>query len=257
MKKFLVLASSVLLLLLFNAYRSIADDSDTLWTKSFSGSGYVVNALFAPDDNSIYVTTTERFFELETLSGKIIREIPEVRGIARFMQDKKYFFTYDYKKYSYPEMILIKDYKKDLNFLSLKNYDFDINCTKFGIILGKQYPNYDSSVVIYDAVTDSILFTFKTNENYYRIKFSPDGKYFMTVSADLGVISNPDDNQIIVRLWDALNYKELKVLHTENSNTAITNYINFSPDSKYLAYLNTTQILLYNTETWQLIDTFN
>ena len=98
MKRFCVLASSVLLLLLFNAYRSLADDSDTIWTKSFVGSGYVVNALFSPDDKSIFVTTTEKFYEVETTTSKILREIPEIRGAKYFSKDGRYAYSYDLKK---------------------------------------------------------------------------------------------------------------------------------------------------------------
>ena len=83
----------VLFLLLFLFSRSflVAEDSDTLWTKNFMGSCYVSNALFSPDDKSIYVSTTEKFYELETETGKIIREIPEIRGMARYLNNNLFF----------------------------------------------------------------------------------------------------------------------------------------------------------------------
>ena len=90
--------AALLVVLISNVQTGRAEDSDTLWTKDLFGSGYVINALFSPDDKTIFVSTTEKFFELDALTGNIIREIPGIRGAKYFSKDGRYSYTYDLKK---------------------------------------------------------------------------------------------------------------------------------------------------------------
>ena len=255
MNRFLFL---LILFALLQTAKSQSAESDTVWIREFGGNGKgnIINAIFSPDDNSIFVTTTERFYEVNTETGDVIREIPQIRGMLKFVQENKFFISYDYKKYSYPAMIMVEDFQKSLNLGAMDGYDFDKDCSRMAVVKATQYPDFDSSVVIYEINTGKILYSFKTSETYHKIKFSPDGRFFATVSGDLGDITIQEDNQRVFRLWDAVNYKELKVLNKENTKTDYLSLFGFSPDNRYLAYINSTNLYLYNTETWQLVDTY-
>ena len=256
MKKFLVLASSVLLLLLFNTYKSVADDSDTLWTKSFyPGSGYVVNALFSPDDKSIYVTTTERFFELETQSGKILREIPEIRGAKYFSKDGRYAYSYDLKKV---DMITKETKGSFVNpLLPWYYYDFDIceNAEMYvGIVKhGVQVPLPDSTIGIFDTETFELKKIIQLPNNYMeKVAISPDGRFIATNSLyDLDPTLQTDD-EFITTIWNGKNYE--KITQLENGGSTL---LKFTPDGKYLGVGGGEYIYFYDTETWKLTNTFN
>ena len=255
MKKFLVLATSVLLLLLFNAYRSLADDSDTLWTKSFVvGSGYVVNALFAPDDKSIYVTSTERFYELETETGKVIREIPEIRGAKYFSKDGRYAYTYDLKKV---DMITKETKGSFVNpLLPWYYYDFDVceNAKMYvGIIKhGTQYPLPDSTIGIFDTETFELKKIIQLPNNYMeKVAISPDGRFIATNS-----LYDPDptvqtDDEFITTIWDGKTYEKITQLQRGGSTI-----LKFSQDGKYLGVGGGVDIGIYDTGNWKLINTF-
>ena len=255
MKKFLVLASSVLLLLLFNTYRSIADDSDTLWTKSFVGSGYVVNALFAPDDKSIYVTTTELFYELETETSKVIREIPEIRGAKYFSKDGRYAYTYDLKKVD----MLTKETKGSFvnPLLPWYYYDFDV-CESakmyVGIVKhGIKYPVPDSTIGVFNTETFELKKIIQLPNNYMeKVAISPNGRFIATNSLYYYNIPNSNESVYITTIWDGITYEKITQLEIGGSTQ-----LKFSPDGKYLGVGGGQYIYLFDTETWKLINTFN
>jgi len=117
--------AALVVVLMSNVQTGRAEDSDTLWTKDLFGNGYVINALFSPDDRTIFVTTTEKFFELDALTGNIIREIPGIRGAKYFSTDGRYSYTYDLKKVDMISGATIGEYKSPL--LPWYFYDFDVN----------------------------------------------------------------------------------------------------------------------------------
>jgi WD40 repeat protein len=244
-----------LLLLISNVSKGIAEDSDTIWTHSFIGSGYVSNALFSPDDKSIYVTTTERFYELETETGKIIREIPEIRGAKYFSKDGRYAYTYDLKKV---DMITKETKGSFVNpLLPWYYYDFDV-CDTAKIYVGiikhsKQFPLPDSTIGIFDSETFEVKKIIQLLNNYMeKIAISPDGRFIATNS-----LYDPDpkietDNTLITTIWDSKTYQ--KITQVQKGGSTL---LKFSPDGKYLGVGGGNYVFQYDTETWNLVGTFN
>jgi len=261
LKTLIFTLATLVVVLMSNVQTGRAEDSDTLWTKDLSGNGFVINTLFSPDDRTIFVTTTEKFFELDALTGNIIREIPGIRGMERFIDDFKYFISYDYKKYSYPDMILIKDYEaifKRNSFGGIGGYDIDqIGNYMYCVIDSLYYGNISySNFYIFDLLNEKEIYRKELDENYDRIAISKDLKTMVTFSYYLGVVSDDNDDKALLKVWDLQTKSLQKVIFEKKPTDMMKNYLKFSPDGNYFAYLESSYIYLYDTKTWELVDTF-
>ncbi|MEN6511263.1 MAG: hypothetical protein ABFD00_05455, partial [Chloroherpetonaceae bacterium] len=74
-------------------------DRDTIWTRTFPY--HLQNAVFAPDDQSIYATSDypSHYVVQYDLQGNIIGEIDTIGGIRLFSKDGRFFWNYYGDKY--------------------------------------------------------------------------------------------------------------------------------------------------------------
>jgi WD40 repeat protein len=239
---------------LYNNSRS--EESDTLWTRELGGNGKgnIINAIFSPDDNSIFVTTTERFYEVNTLNGTVIREIPEIRGAKYLSSDGRFAYTYDLKKVDMLTKLAMGEFKSPL--LPWYYYDFDV-CENANMYVGIvkhaiQFPFPDSTIGIFDTQTFQLKKIIQLPKNYMeKVAISPDGKFIATNSLYEPNVQIEGDEVFITTIWDGTTYEKIKQLQLGGSNL-----LKFSPDGKYLGVGGGTKIYLYDTENWQLVDTY-
>jgi WD40 repeat protein len=239
---------------LYNNLRS--EESDTLWTRELGGNGKgnIINAIFSPDDNSIFVTTTERFYEVSTTTGNIIREIPEIRGAKYLSSDGRFAYTYDLKKVDMLTKLTMGEFKSPL--LPWYYYDFDV-CENANMYVGIvkhaiQFPFLDSTIGIFDTQTFQLKKIIQLPKNYMeKVAISPNGRFIATNSLYEPNVQIEGDEVFITTIWDGTTYEKIKQLQLGGSNL-----LKFSPDGKYLGVGGGPKIYLYNTETWQLVDTF-
>jgi WD40 repeat protein len=246
-----------MVLVFFTSYNYLrSEESDTLWTRELGGNGKgnIINAIFSPDDNSIFVTTTERFYEVNTLNGTVIREIPEIRGAKYLSSDGRYAYTYDLKKVDMLTKLTFGDFKSPL--LPWYYYDFDV-CENANMYVGIvkhaiQFPFPDSTIGIFDTQTFQLKKIIQLPKNYMeKVAISPDGKFIATNSLYEPNVQVEGDEVFITTIWDGTTYEKIKQLQLGGSNL-----LKFSPDGKYLGVGGGTRLYLYNTETWQLVDTY-
>ncbi len=210
--------------------------------------------MFSPDDKTIFVSTTENYFELDALTGNIIREIPGIRGAKYFSADGRYSYTYDLKKVDMISGETIGEFKSSL--LPWYFYDFDVNenAKKYVCIIkhGNQMIPPDSTIGVFDSETFELLKIFGPEYHYMeKVSISPDGKFIATNSLYDPSMEIKGDEVYRTIIWDGENYQQIKQLQMGGSSM-----LKFSPDDNYLGVGDGSYIYLYDTKTWELVDTF-
>ena len=245
MKKFILL--STVLSFLFSA-GAIAGEQDTIWTKEMSNAA---NACFLPGDSTIISTINKHFVLMKTETGEIIRESEEL------IAEK--FLDFDYMKGKY---LAALDYRQkrvilyDITNFKVKNNFYSDNDSNWisavaispddrYIAVGLVWPDDDNRRVIniIEIETMTIIKTINThNQRIEKIKFSPDGNYFATISLDQFPYPNDDNYQYFLDLYDGQTYEHIKELdrteYRENWVADEIKSIEFSDDSRLLLQSN-------------------
>ncbi len=242
------LFSVVALVLLLSNYFSVwAEEPDPriLWVNKELNQieGFAVH----PNGN-VFAYKSNMIYEIDGKDGKQISSFKSPIEIVTFniTDDGKYLVT------GGAEIV-----KTDLETKeSQKISKGDIVCCKPNSheIAYKSWGNSDSSIVIYDMDTQARLYI-KTEEAIRNIAFSPDGKYYATagVKEDLG------GNFITVfKLWDAQSLKLIKELALYNNSNKQIAKIEFSNDSKMVAFknLDNTQINIFDIQSFKPIKNY-
>jgi WD40 repeat protein len=221
-------------------------EDEIVWLKNRSADwnpGYIQNAIFTPDEKSIIVSGTEKCFELDAMTGEVIREIKDFWGAYKFSDDDKYVYTYDFKKVNYQTGEVVKDYPVK------KFYDFDIN-EKAGIIVGtslhqKQDPWQPGGVIITDLNTATVIKEVGVKYNYYySVEISGDGKYFVTGSEQDSDLTKETDNTDIAMIWNAKTFDTVK-------SSSELGVIKLSPDGKLIASGRGAYVRVFDAKTWE------
>ncbi len=253
----LSLAALVLLMSNYFVGWAVEPDPRILWVNKelYKIGGFVVH----PNGNviayglaTIYDKTTG-IFEIDGKDGKLIRVLPNTQNISNFEQmdisyDGRYIATPGVNLYDLENNTLEKLEINDGNFVT-----FLPNQHKIANVSGGTVGN-NSSIIIYDIDTKNKV-NIKTEEAIRNIAFSPDGKYFATA----GVKEDFGGNFItLFKLWDAQSLKMIKELALYNNSNKQIAKIEFSNDSKMVAFknLDNTQINIFDIQSFKPIKNY-
>ena len=253
MKKHIMLSFIVLFML--SAGRQ-AQSEEIVWTKrtlkDLGIKGDVMNAIFSPDDSRICVTTTKTFVELEPATGKIIREIPDIRGVKCFSDDGKFFYTYDLKKVNYETMEVVGHFELPTERWTEPDFwtrsDFVVN-EKQGLLIasvqhGLQYPTPFESIFIYDLSTYAQVKVTGIKNNYVRyLCMSPNGDHFITYSY---YYPDQGEDRSVKMLWSTVTLDTIKEISDLRAN------MKFSPDGNLLGSVSGNLVRVHDTKTWEM-----
>ena len=110
----------------------------------------------------------------------------------------------------------------------------------------------DSTIGVFDSETFELLKIFGPEYHYMeKVSISPNGRFIATNSLyDPGMEIKGDEVYRTI-IWDGENYKQIKQLQMGGSTL-----LKFSLDGNYLGVGGGSYIYLYDTKTWDLVDTF-
>jgi len=108
----------------------------------------------------------------------------------------------------------------------------------------------DKSVKIWDTSNWSCI---KTLIGYphqvMSVAWSPNGSYLATETS-----SSYGANDGIVKIWDTSKWTEIKTITVDGYHT-VAAYVDFSPDGDFLGVSSDHEALIYNTSSWNLVQT--
>ncbi len=239
----LSLAAVVLLMSNYFVGRAEEPDPRILWViKELQRiDGFTVH----PNGN-IFANRDGIIFEIDGKDGKLIRVLPDTLGpyalnSMDISDDGKY-------------LAISRDRIMVFNLIEYKASTIaEGNVVRFlpgtHKIAYKTYGSKDSSIVIYDINNQSRLYIY-TEEDIRQIAFSPDGKYFATA----GVIEKLNGDFITtLKLWDAQTLKLIKELERFDDEDFQIAKIEFSNDSKMIAFFGDIGLPIYSVTSFTKI----
>ena len=254
--KLLTLAVFVLVLFVSGQQAKAESQDETIWMTlkddlSNVDPGYIIKALYTPDEQSILVTTTtKRLFELDPATGKVRREIPGIAGVIQFSEDGQYVYTYNFEKVKWPSGELVGKYPV-YGFT-----EFVIN-ENVGLMVGVSYQSDHSPWLWKKGIWVLDLNTFKlidtlgfTNNYFYSIQMTSDGKYFIAYSVYVPDWTKPDLNGYNQFVWDT---KTLSAIPENNPiNTIMKQLGKFttSPNGKFLGDAGAPYVRVYDNQAF-------
>ena len=191
---------------------------EVVWIKFYQDLGLeeIKNAVFAPNEQSILVTDANlKLIEINVATAAVIRELPDIKGIAHFSSDGQYAYTYDFKKIRWPSLEVVGQFEDEGKPLQccLARYvvDFDDKANVM-IVTG-------STVIrIFDLNTLNVKARLKqlyegVNPWYFDIVTAPgDGKHIWTGA--FYIVYNPPTppkTYYNAFLWDLATLDTIKV----------------------------------------------
>lgn len=212
----------------------------------------IINAIFVPGDTTLLVTDANfKLIELDTKTGELKREIPNIRGAIKFSDDGQYLYTYGWEKVKWPTGEVIGKYP-------VKGFtEFSIN-EKAGLIVGVAYQSDHSpwlwkrGIWVLDLKTFKLIDTLGFQKNYYyAVQMTDDGKYFMANSEFVKDYTHPEYNGYNQFIWDT------KTLDTIPQNSPIgkinnqLGIIKTSPDGKWLCSVAGSLVRVFDNTTFE------
>jgi hypothetical protein len=255
MKKSLIFV--FLLSVSFSNSQIISPDSTTpelLWESEVQGFRDLV---IHPNGNIIAKRKAE-VFELDGLTGKIIREFPDFTGdndIETLMlsNDSRFILT-DW------EEINIVDYNSGLLYKKLPMKGLEANFMSDNInvlyVTGIQGKN----IGIYNLMTDSVVFhnldldDDLISQRIDQIAISNDGKYIA-----IGGIAKywNSEYKTLLTIFDGNNFNRIKIFHRYDGNAEVRS-IKFSKDGRYVGYhWNWGYLAIYDLVSMNLVSYFD
>ena len=236
----------ILILILISNYFvgwAIEPDPRILWV---SDSSIVKIDGFAVHPNgNVFAYRGSKIYEIDGTNGKLIRELPkftesdEIASID-ISNDGKYLAI------SLNEVIVI-----DLTDLSSKTIGHG-NPVKFTsdskyAVFGPQnpaqhYQGHDSTLVFVNIENGERKFL-KNEEGIVSFAFSPDGRYFATGGIGKNIY---DKYYMTFKLWDAQSLTLIKELALYNNSYKQIAKIEFSNDSKMVAFFGDVGLPIYS-----------
>ena len=236
-------------------------NDDTVWTKNIWPEE-AKNVMFSrdsttPGDSKIFVSTDQRVWILNTLTGDSIRTVSGVGSFLAISPDNRFIYTSNMYKLDAQTFQPIGKFDTS----GPKKYSLgNISLTNDGkYLIGVSYKEYtqpnrqDTSFIDYFSTetlkkVNTIKFAGASN----LLAYSPDGKYIVTYWGD--GIWNSKSNVGKLLLWDAQTFKLIKTIY---SDTIRVNSVKFTPNSKFLTVLIYGMIWLYDTNNFKIAKKIN
>ncbi len=227
--------------------------------------GYIINAVFAPDDRTIIVTHNDPkdpsisnivTIEFSVLTGDFIREITNIKGIFKFSKDGQFAYTFDWKKVRWPSMEVVGEFKDaDKPIFIPDNSIFGID-EKAGVLITAG----DQIISIFDINTFNLKSRVKLRDNngnawsFYRIEVPEDGHYFLT-RASYTVQHPPDLPKTYYSsfLWDLTTLDTT----TQTYNIKDLGILKASADNRWLASVGGHYVYVFDANTCQKVYEWN
>jgi len=225
-------------------------DPNILWVAD-STIGCIDGFAVHPNGN-VFAYRGSNIYEIDGSNGKLIRQLPKLSkddDVASFdlSKDGKYLAI------SYEDVVII-----DLSDLSTKvigkgnpvKFTSDSRKVAFGPQSpAKPFEGSDSNIVIVNLENGERRYV-KDSESLTNLAFSPDGRFFATGGSGQDMVGK---SYVSLKLWDANTLKLIKELAKYKNHDSQMPKVQFSKESKKVAFYGTMGIIIFDTDNYNTI----